>query len=70
MYSKPPTAIDLVAGLRRRLLDSIPLDPSRDALEELADPDESYSFSFMCKEFDLIDVYSVWAAIDRTSQFT
>ena len=65
MYSKPPTAIDLVAGRRRRRL-----DPSREAREELAEPEESYSFSFMCKELDLIDVYSVWAAIERTSQFT
>ena len=65
MYSKPPTAIDRVAGLLRRRL-----DPSSEAREELADPEESYSFSLMWRELDLIDVYSVWAAIERASQFT
>ena len=42
MYSKPPTATDLVAGRRLRLLDE--LDPrltSREALDELPEPDES-----------------------------
>lgn len=71
IYSNPPTATERVAGrLFRRREAAEPKDTSKEAREELAEPDESYSCSLICSEFDLIDVYSVCAAIDRTSQLT
>ena len=73
MYSKPPTATERVTGwrrFRRREAAELDSDTSKEARDELAEPDESYSCSLMCSVFDLIDVYSVCAAIDRTSQLT